>query len=299
MIYNSLHGYTGEGSCVVLGMFDGVHAGHRSLIRAAAENGGGVSAFTFSNHPSAITGKEQVKLLMTPEEKAKALQSAGVRDIIMVEFTQQLASLSPRRFVDLLAQHIRPRCAVAGFNYRFGSHAGGSAETLRLLLSDKGIDTIIAESVMYEGQAVSSSRIRAALLEGDTELAAAMLGSDYMISGRVIHGKAIGRKLGAPTANIDVDKSKLLPMDGVYACIAHVDGESHKAVCNIGPKPTVDVHESGVEAHILGYRKRIYGGVVTLSIKRRLRGIVDFGSKEALREQIIKDCAEAAKLDSI
>ena len=283
-------------SILALGMFDGVHLGHQALIRlahrAAGEMGAQTVAFTFSDAPGKLLGLP-VTSLSTPDQRRAWLREAGADRVDMVDFTQSFADLSPEGFLDYLQARYRVVALAAGFNYTFGKFGAGTAQTLRELGQKRGIRILIADPVRMDGESVSSTRIRSLVSQGRMEAARALLGRPYTLTGRVVSHRHIGRTLGYPTANLSL-ADQLLPPDGVYATVALVNGESRRAVTNVGKNPTVGGNERTVETFLLDESASLYGAELSVLFLSYLRGERDFGSLSALSEQIGRD-VEAAK----
>lgn len=275
-----------------LGMFDGVHAGHRALIDAArsiaAELGCEPSVFTFANHPGEAFG-DRVRLLM-PNEERLALLKELAGDVEAVRFDAGLARKSPREFVELLLHGYGMAGAVMGFNYTFGARGLGNAELMTAYAREYGFKSRVVQRVLMNGATVSSSRIRELVERGDVAEAGELLLRDFTLSGDVVPNRRIGGSLlGFPTANISVPDGVVLPLGGVYATRARVRGVDYAAVTNIGDNPTVGGAHTSVETHIIGFSGQIYGERLTVSFLRRLRDCVKFDSVDALRRQIAAD----------
>ncbi|HWQ06042.1 MAG TPA: bifunctional riboflavin kinase/FAD synthetase [Feifaniaceae bacterium] len=284
---------------VALGMFDGVHLGHRALLGRAVEQAKALHAepavFTFSNHPMDVLGGS-VKLLSGMKERNAMIRSLGIEELISEPFTCALAALTPEAFVDLLQARWNVRALIAGYNYTFGDHGLGTPETLERLGRERGFDVLVVPPVLYEGEPVSSTRAREAVERGDMALAEALLARKYSLSGRVVRNKRIGRRIGFPTANIDADPRRVLPPNGVYATFAYVGGSAYRAVTNIGNNPTVQGEKLTIETYILDFDSDIYGEELTVAFRSFLRGEIDFDSMEALKEQIERDVLQASAL---
>ncbi|MEN6594528.1 MAG: bifunctional riboflavin kinase/FAD synthetase [Clostridiaceae bacterium] len=284
---------------VALGMFDGVHLGHRALLGRAVEQAKALRAepavFTFSNHPMDVLGGS-VKLLSGMKERNAMIRSLGIEELISEPFTCALAALSPEAFVDLLQARWNVRALIAGYNYTFGDHGLGTPETLEQLGRERGFDVLVVPPVLYEGEPVSSTRAREAVERGDMALAEALLARKYSLSGRVVRNKRIGRRIGFPTANIDADPRRVLPPNGVYATFAYVGGSAYRAVTNIGNNPTVQGEKLTIETYILDFDSDIYGEELTVAFRSFLRGEIDFDSMEALKAQIERDVLQASAL---
>lgn len=282
-------------SVIALGTFDGVHLGHRQLIDAALalarENGLRPLIYTFSNHPGEAFG-QKARLLMAGPARIAAL--SALCETVADPFDAAFAAVEPADFIRMLTERFSMKTAVAGFNYTFGKGGAGDIALLRELGSQMGFSVCEIPPRTYAGAPISSSRIRAAVEEGDMEAAAAMLGRPFTLEGRVSAGKAIGHSLGFPTANLPAAEDQVLPAAGVYASWAILeDGDRRPAVTNVGSNPTVGGREITVETHILDVRENLYGRALEVAFARRLREDRRFSSREALAAQIGKDVSEA------
>ena len=281
---------------VALGMFDGVHIGHRALIEAAIadakENRAVPAVYTFANHPMEVLGGG-VRLLCSARERGAILRSLGLEEIVSEPFTRELAALSPEAFVEGLLRRWDVRELVVGYNYTFGERGRGTPETLESLGRIKGFGVRVVPPVLFEGEPVSSTRVREAVERGDMPLAEAMLSRKYALSGKVVQNKRIGRRIGFPTANIEADVRRVIPKEGVYATYAYVGGAAYRAVTNIGTNPTVHGEKMSVETHILDFDQDIYGADLTMAFRFFLRGEVAFESLEDMKRQIGEDVLRA------
>ena len=285
-------------SVLALGMFDGVHVGHRALLSQAAAAARSLSAqtvaFTFTDAPGKLLHLP-VTSLSTPSQRTQWLLEAGADRVDMVDFTRDFADLSPEEFVGYLQARYDIAALAAGFNYTFGRQGAGTAETLRQLGERHGFQVLIAEPVLVEGEPVSSTRIRSMIGRGDMGAARALLGRPYTLLGQVVSARHIGHALGYPTANLGTGE-QLLPPDGVYATVAWVDDGAHPAVTNVGKNPTVAGRQRTVETYILNEDLSLYGAELSVSFLARLREERTFPSLEALSRQIGRDVEAAKKL---
>ncbi|RJS62650.1 bifunctional riboflavin kinase/FAD synthetase [Bacillus sp. PK3_68] len=282
---------------MALGFFDGVHTGHQQVIRAAVEkarNQGIKSAvMTFDPHPSVVLGNthKPIKYITPMDEKIKKIESLEVDYLFIVRFTSDFAALEPQQFVDEYIIGLHVEHVVAGFDYTYGRLGKGTMETLPFHSRDVFTSTTI-DKWEYEQEKVSSTKIRHFLGEGNVEEAARLLGRPYEVKGTVIHGDKRGRKIGFPTANVEVDEDYLIPETGVYAVKLKVKNEWYEGVCNIGYRPTFkhpDEHSLSVEVHIFDFDHSIYGEEVSVKWYARLRGEQKFDGIDALVAQIDKD----------
>lgn len=284
---------------VALGMFDGVHLGHRALLERAVNEASRLNAkpvvFTFSNHPMEVLGGG-VRLLSGISERDRILGALGAKEVASVPFTRELAMLGTEAFVDLLLDRWDVRALVVGYNYTCGARGNGTPETLAEIGKTRGFSVFVVPPVLFEGAPVSSTRVREALEHGDVEQAKRMLKRRYTLAGTVVENRRIGRRIGFPTANIEAEQNRVIPKDGVYATIACVDGAYYRAVTNIGTNPTVHGDHLTIETHMIGFDTDIYGKRLSVAFLRYLRGELVFSSLDELKEQIRLDILEAAAL---
>ena len=287
--------WRGGETVVAFGMFDGVHEGHARLMRTANELAAlhdlTSVVYTFSSHPMATFAPDCVPpQLETRSEKVRTIAQLGVDVAVLRPFDRAYAALSPEEFVRSFAEALHPRHVVIGFNYSFGCKGAGKAEDMIRLGKAFGFETHVVPEVQIDGLPVSSTRIRAAVGEGDMEEAEKLLGRPYALCGVVEHGKQLGRRLDFPTANLRWDRSKALPPKGVYAALAFVRGTWYMAAVNIGEHPTAPGGRMTVEANLIGYEGgEFYGCHMRLLLCRRLRAEKKFDSLEALREEVMRN----------
>ena len=287
--------WRGGETVVAFGMFDGVHEGHARLMRTANELAAlhdlTSVVYTFSSHPMATFAPDRVPpQLETRSEKVRTIAQLGVDVAVLRPFDRAYAALSPEDFVRSFAEALHPRHVVIGFNYSFGCRGAGKAEDMIRLGKAFGFETHVVPEVQIDGLPVSSTRIRAAVGEGDMEEAEKLLGRPYALCGVVEHGKQLGRRLDFPTANLRWDRSKALPPKGVYAAQAYVRGAWYMAAVNIGEHPTAPGGRMTVEANLIGYEGgEFYGCHMRLLLCRRLRAEKKFDSLEALREEVMRN----------
>jgi riboflavin kinase/FMN adenylyltransferase len=283
-------------SAVALGVFDGIHLGHRAILTTAvgeARRHGLVAlACTFDPHPLEVLQPTRVPLPLTSlEDRLALIAETGIDATVVVAFTRDVAAMEPETFVrDVLVGRLKARAIVVGFNHRFGRGARGDAELLATLGARLGFRAHVVAPLVVDRIPVSSSEVRAALQAGDVERAARLLGRPYSVEGEVVRGAGRGRTLGFPTANVKPDHPLALP-PGVYACQALVGAERYDAVLNLGVRPTFGETELLVEAHLLDFSGDLYGRRLRLAFLRRLREERKFPDIEALRRQIALDVA--------
>ena len=283
---------------VALGMFDGVHRGHRALLSRAAEiaheKGDTAVAFTYDNHPRELFSGS-FPYLCTREQRETLIRETGCDRVDSIPFDAAFASMVPEAFIDWLDARYEGGVSaiVAGYDYRFGAKAAGDTTLLRTLCNSRGIDLAVIDEVKVDGETCASTRIRELLRAGDAERAERMLGRPYALSGTVVHAKALGRRFDCPTANLDAGV-QILPKDGVYATVLCFAGKQYPAVTNVGTNPTVGGRARTVETHAIGESLDLYGKRIEVAFLKRLRDERKFDSKDLLFQQIGKD-AEIAK----
>jgi riboflavin kinase/FMN adenylyltransferase len=270
---------------VALGTFDGVHLGHRRVIDTALAAGPEPTVVTFDPHPRTALGN-RVELLTSLERRLELLEALGVQATLVVEFTLDLARLTPEEFAEEVLRAIGAKVVVAGEDFRFGRGRAGDLE----LLGGLGFET--KPVPLLEG--VSSSRIRELVTEGDVEGAASLLGRPVEVEGTVVTGDARGGTLGFPTANLDVRPELLVPANGIYA---GATGELRAAI-SIGTNPHYGGRERRVEAHLLDFSGDLYGRRLVVELWQRLRAEQAFESEDALIEQIGQDVEAARRAES-
>lgn len=281
-------------------MFDGVHLGHQRVLgvaaAAAADCGGLCVAITFDRHPRAVlTPAEAPPLIQSPRDKQAALRLAGADACLVIAFDEAFSRLSAPDFVGYLATGLRPLHSVCvGTEFVFGHRRSGNVEVLREQGSRLGFETRAVPPVVYEGEPISSTRIRQAVQEGNLAAAAAMLGRPYAFTGVVVTGDRLGRKLGFPTANLETTAPPLAP-HGVYAAEAVLDETRVPAVLNVGHRPTLNRASPPlrVEAHLLDYTGDLYGRELEVIPRVKLREERRFASMEALQAAIGEDIRAA------
>jgi len=286
---------------LALGNFDGVHRGHRRIlervVRGAQERGGTPMAMTFDPHPPRIVRPDKAPpLLMTPQ-RLEALGAAGMRAVAVVRFTHDLSQWDAETFVSkVLVGWLRVSEVWVGANFLFGHDRTGTFSMLRQLGQRYGFRADKIDPVRFKDFVVSSTRIRRLVSEGRMDEAGALMGRPYFMDGTVVHGRAKGREIGFPTANLST-ANELLPPSGVYATTLQVDGVEWPSVTNIGVRPTFDVAGPVViEAHVLGDPGDLYGKQVRLRFVQRIRDERKFPDVDALRAQIAADTRSAERL---
>lgn len=276
-------------SAVVIGKFDGVHKGHQQLLRIAAdickkENLVSI-AYTFSSYGECITNDVQ---------KSRLLAEYGMDNIYIQPFDQDFKNTSPKEFVRILKDDLCAEHVIIGFNFRFGKNRCGDASIMEKLCAESHIRCTVAHPVLFDGEPISSTRIRECIKSGDISSANAMLGRNFDIRGKIIHGKQLGRTIDFPTANMDAENIPLIPDVGVYAAFCNINGKTYPAITNIGLNPTVD-HDSKIKAetNIIGFDGDLYGKELTVSFMEKLRNERTFENIDELKNQLTIDKEKA------
>ena len=285
-----------RGAYVSIGNFDGVHRGHRAIIELLAERaktaGAPAVVVTFNPHPIQLLRPEQAPPnLSTLEQKAALLTQCGADAVVVIATDRALLSLSPAEFFEqILVGKLAARGMVEGPNFYFGRNRAGDIDTLRALCADRGMTLDIAEPIEVNGDVVSSSRIRAAIVDGRMAEAIAMLGHPYQIAGIVARGAGRGRGLGFPTANLE-GITTLLPPDGVYGGHVMIDENRIRTAVHIGPNPTFDDARRKFEVHLIDFDGDLYDRPLEVHLTQRIRGSRKFADVEELRNQLRTDIA--------
>ncbi len=288
-----------EATSIAIGNFDGVHLGHQKLIKKAiqeAENRNLTSiALTFEPHPLKVLKPDVSPLLLLPlSEKIRIIKFLGIDYIVVLNFSEEFSSLSPEKFAkEVLSERLKAKFVVVGENFRFGKNREGDKKDLVNLGKKLGFDAFIQPAVIIKGLPVSSTRIRRILKEGRIEEAWKLLGRPFKIVGKVIKGKGRGKKLGFPTANINVE-NELIPKTGVYAVFVEIDEKLLRGVMNIGYNPTFGEEKLSVEVHILDFNEEIYEKKIGVYLIKRLRNESRFANINELIKAIKRD-VECAK----
>ena len=280
---------------IALGTFDGLHLGHTDVINTAKDyaerNGLKLAVFTFSNHPLALIRPDLVPVrIISAEEKIKLLESFGVDYLINIPFTEDFAALSPDEFLDRLAC-FNYRWLGVGENFTYGFLGSGKTETLERSGRKNGFDVIVRPLVKMNGNVVSSTGIRNLIQAGHIEYANRMLGRAYAITGTIVHGEQRGRKLGFPTANIELLHGEMaVPAPGVYAVTASIEGSIYEGMGNIGNNPTFnDVEHARLEVNLFNCSGDLYGKTMSVQFHKYIRAEKKFSGVEELCRQIEED----------
>ena len=280
---------------IALGNFDGLHSGHKALIEEVVDMAKKLncrsSVLMFKTHTKNTTDGISQELLTSRSQKHDILREMGIDIIYEIEFTKRIMCMSPEAFVtDFLVGHLKAKGVVVGYDYRFGFKASGDVTTLDGLCKANDIALSVKKAVTYEDEAISSTRIRSAVKEGDVKLARALLTRPFTIRGKVVPGKQLGRTIGIPTANILYNANYVVPKYGVYLTGVTVDGKYYYGATNIGTNPTFDEQGIKVETYLYDYEgDSLYGKIIDVALLDFIRPEEAFDGVEALKARMDKD----------
>ncbi len=283
-----------KGMVLTIGVFDGVHLGHKYLISRLTEHAKQQNSLsgvvTFRQHPQEVLSpRTKLPCLTTLAERIRLIKDEGVDEIVVLPFTHGLADLSARQFISSLQKYLRMQGLVIGPDFALGKNREGNASTLHALGQDMNFTVIVTPPIIINGEVVSSTAIRNALANGDMKRVHSLIGRYFSVSGRVTTGTHRGVQLGFPTANLELDPEQALPADGVYATWVHIDNKAYESMTNIGKRPTFGSNQRMVEVHVLDYHGDLYGHELKIDIIERLRDEKRFSTAEELRKQIAED----------
>jgi len=283
---------------LTVGVFDGVHRGHRYLIERlkeeAATRGLMSGVFTFRNHPRTVL-EPGLKLgyITLARYRRELLRALGVDMVYMIEFTPEVAGITPREFVAVLQERLRMRALMVGPDFALGRGRKGNVASLRALGEEMGFNVLVVEAQTENGEIISSSMVRTAILRGEMEKAARMLGRPFTLEGEVVAGVGRGVSLGFPTANLKPGPERIIPRNGIYATWAVVEGARCPSATSIGVTPTFGHGQRSIETYIIDFGGDLYGKEIAIQFIARLRDEVKFETPEALKTQIEKDVERA------
>jgi riboflavin kinase/FMN adenylyltransferase len=304
-IYHSINDFKAvKNAIVTIGTFDGIHLGHQAILQKmvdeAHQTGGETVVITFYPHPRFVLHIESanLKLITNQEKKIARFREIGIDNLIIIKFTKEFSNTSSEDFIrDYVVEKISPVKLVVGYDHHFGKGRSGDFK----LLHDLGqqfhfeVERVLLQDV--ENIAVSSTKIRTALESGDVSKANRLLGYEYTICGKVVHGNEIGRTIGFPTANIaTAHEYKIIAVSGVFACRVEWNGQHFDGMGNIGYRPTVSDGQLTVEAHIFDFDRFIYDEEICISFIDRIRNEKKFENLEALRQQLVLDKEQVKKI---
>jgi riboflavin kinase/FMN adenylyltransferase len=291
-----------KNAVLTIGTFDGVHIGHQKIIsrlkEVAQQKGGETVILTFFPHPRMILHPDDlnIKLISTMDEKAELMKSLGIDHLIITPFTRDFSNLNPQEYIkDILVEKIGTTHIIIGYDHRFGKDRSGGLAELQNYASEFGYEVEEIPEQDIDDVAISSTKIRNALLSGDVKTAESFLGYPFHLSGKVIKGDQIGRTIGFPTANLFIEESyKLIPSDGIYAVSVdfksgQLKNKSAKGMAYIGHRPTINGMSRNIEVNIFDFNEDIYGETIRLNFLKYLRDDQKFNSLNELKEQLAKD----------
>lgn len=279
---------------IALGSFDGLHLGHLSLIKKAKDlavkNNGKSIIFTFKNHPRKfLNTTNKIQLIMTNEEKIDILQNEEVDIIAFKAFDEKIMKMMPDEFIRWLCKSYNVKGIIVGFNFKFGYKNLGDVETLEKFQEEYKYKLYVMKPYTMQDEIISSTSIRKELLDGNVKKAFNMLSRPYMLSGKVIDGKKLGRTIGFPTANLEINKEKVIPKKGVYYTNVKIDEKTFKGITSVGNNPTVNGQELTLETYILNFNEDIYGKEIKVYFIDRIRDEIKFNNINELVAQLKKD----------
>lgn len=288
----------GFSTSAAIGNFDGVHTGHRAIIRMLKEHSDSTKScvITFDPHPQKVIANRDIPLIVPLPERIRLLEEQGIDYLACLQFTRQLSLLSARDFVkEILVRFLNIRNLVVGPDFTFGHKRGGNLGLLEEMGNEYNFRTITAQHATVDGEIVSSSRIREFLQTGDVAGASRFLGYRYYIKGKVVEGEKRGRQIGYPTVNLDTEWESY-PKTGVYATFAQIGGRGYRSITNIGYRPTFGDDRLLIESHIFDFSENIYGNNVKLEFVERVRGEQKFKNADLLVRQIRKDVQQVDRI---
>lgn len=287
-----------QATAITIGSFDGVHSGHQKILEqlnTAAKNAGGESVvITFHPHPRLVVNPsdDSLKLLTTVEEKIALLEKYGVQNVVIIPFSNEFANQSPTDYIEhFLIKYFKPKFIIIGYDHQFGKDRKGDIQLLKSYQSKGNFTVIEIEKQVIDDIAISSTKIRTALVSKELWSAERLLGHPYILMGKVTKGKQLGRTLGFPTANLEVlEKEKLIPAIGIYAAWTYVDAKKYGSMVYIGDRPTVNTSQTIViEDNIFNFESDIYNKVISIEFVEYLRDDKKFDNLDDLKMALSKD----------
>ncbi|MFT6149803.1 MAG: riboflavin kinase/FMN adenylyltransferase [Saprospiraceae bacterium] len=286
-----------KNAVITIGSYDGVHAGHQQIIKRLndlAKEGNGESVLiTFHPHPRLVLfpNDTSLKLVTSVNEKIEVLKRYGIDNVVVVPFTKAFSEQTPLEYIqDFLVKYFQPKRIVIGYDHRFGNKRAGGIELLKELAFSFDYEVEEIRKHEVDDIAVSSTKIRNALLEGKIEKANSFLNYPFMMAGHVVHGKKIGTEIGYPTANLEVERqNKIIPKQGIYAVYVLFNDKRYKAMLYIGNRPTLNGQDQSIEVNLFDFNADLYGKTLYIEFVAHIREDAKFDSLEALKVQISKD----------
>jgi riboflavin kinase/FMN adenylyltransferase len=300
--YYSLEEVSVKNAWLTIGVFDGVHRGHREIIQrltsGAHANDSPAILLTFEPHPASVLSGQEIKCLTTPEERAELLGSLGVDIVITQPFTHELAASTALEYMTRIQKAIDLKHLLVGYDFALGKGREGSPNRLAEIGRELGYSVEVIQAISDESGVISSTEIRKLVATGNVGEASQLLGYRYPLSGEVIRGAGRGRTINFPTANVDYPIRKVTPSNGIYACWAHLGNERFMAATNIGFNPTFtpDRQTPSLEAYLLDFDRDIYGQHIKLEFMSRIRNELKFNSVQALIWKIQEDVEKTREL---
>jgi riboflavin kinase / FMN adenylyltransferase len=286
---------------LTIGVFDGVHIGHKSLLNElkiqARQHKMLAGVVTFRQHPEdMLTRGKKLPFITDIDTRIKLLKEDGVDFVAPLSFSEELACLDAELFVNLLQKHLKMKGLVIGSDFALGNKRRGDTETLQKLGGKLGFSVNVVPPLKLDGEVVSSTAIRKALAEGNMEKYHKLTGHPFILHGKVVTGMHRGEGMGFPTANLDVSSGQAIPPDGVYASIAHINGNNYEAMTNVGKNPTFGKNERTIESYLLNYSGDLYGHELSVDFVSRLREEKKFKNIDELKEQVAEDIRRGKKI---
>ena len=296
-IYNNINEFSStDNTILTIGTFDGVHLGHQKVLErltnSAKENNLESTVLTFFPHPRTILNPNKpLKLINSVKERTELLNRSKVDNLIIHPFDKNFSELDPEKYVvEILVKKLKAKIILIGYDHKFGKNRTADITDLKIYGKKYGFKVIEIKAEEISNIAISSTKIRKAISEGNISTAKKYLGYDFSLSGKIVHGKSIGRTLGFPTANIEVkEEYKLLPKNGVYLIQSVINHNRYFGMMNIGIKPTINKSSKTIEVNFFEFEGNLYNKKITVSIKQFIRDEIKFDSLELLKSQIQKD----------
>ncbi len=300
--YHSLEEVSTQNAWLTIGVFDGVHRGHREIIHrltsGAHANGSPAVLLTFEPHPASVLSGQEIKCLTTPDERAELMGSLGVDIVITQRFTRELAASTALEYMSRIKQSLDLKHLLVGYDFALGKGREGSPNRLAEIGRELDYEVEVMHAVSDESGVISSTEIRKLVSTGNVSEAAQLLGYHYPLGGEVIRGAGRGRTINFPTANIDYPNRKVIPSNGIYACWARLGNEKFMAATNVGFNPTFTPERQtpSLEAYLLDFDRDIYGQHIKLDFVSRIRNELKFNSVQALIWKIQEDVDKTREL---